>query len=57
MKGLGRTAPDDSGSVTMKNVMVPVGKARAVNKDDHLSLLYNEYVSFIKCFPLKNYNF
>uniref|UniRef100_A0A8C4HIV1 Poly [ADP-ribose] polymerase n=1 Tax=Dicentrarchus labrax TaxID=13489 RepID=A0A8C4HIV1_DICLA len=45
VKGLGRTAPDPSASVTLDGVQVPLGKGAHTNIDD-TSLLYNEYIVY-----------
>ncbi|KAM8832738.1 poly [ADP-ribose] polymerase 1 [Spinachia spinachia] len=45
VKGLGRSAPDPSASVTLDGVQVPVGKGTNTNIDD-TSLLYNEYIVY-----------
>ncbi|GAA6079173.1 poly [ADP-ribose] polymerase 1, partial [Tachysurus ichikawai] len=42
VKGLGRTAPDPSATVSFNGVDVPLGKGANTNIDD-TSLLYNEY--------------
>uniref|UniRef100_A0A8C2XQF6 Poly [ADP-ribose] polymerase n=1 Tax=Cyclopterus lumpus TaxID=8103 RepID=A0A8C2XQF6_CYCLU len=45
VKGLGRSAPDPSASVTLDGVQVPLGKGANTNIDD-TSLLYNEYIVY-----------
>ncbi|KAK5852963.1 hypothetical protein PBY51_006793 [Eleginops maclovinus] len=45
VKGVGRTAPDPSASVTLEGVQVPLGKGSNTNIDD-TSLLYNEYIVY-----------
>uniref|UniRef100_A0A671XEC3 Poly [ADP-ribose] polymerase n=1 Tax=Sparus aurata TaxID=8175 RepID=A0A671XEC3_SPAAU len=45
VKGVGRTAPDPSASVTLDGVQVPLGKGAHTNIDD-TSLLYNEYIVY-----------
>ncbi|CAB1435499.1 unnamed protein product [Pleuronectes platessa] len=45
VKGLGRSAPDPSASVTLDGVQVPLGKGTHTNIDD-TSLLYNEYIVY-----------
>ncbi|XP_010780561.1 poly [ADP-ribose] polymerase 1 [Notothenia coriiceps] len=45
VKGVGRTAPDPSASVTLDGVQVPLGKGSNTNIDD-TSLLYNEYIVY-----------
>ncbi|XP_068198614.1 poly [ADP-ribose] polymerase 1 isoform X2 [Antennarius striatus] len=45
VKGLGRTAPDPSATVTLDGVQVPLGKGCHTNIDD-TSLLYNEYIVY-----------
>ncbi|XP_076873886.1 poly [ADP-ribose] polymerase 1 isoform X2 [Brachyhypopomus gauderio] len=45
VKGLGRTAPDPSATVTLNGVDVPLGKGINTNIDD-TSLLYNEYIVY-----------
>lgn len=45
VKGLGRTAPDPSATVTLDGVQVPLGKGVNTNIDD-TSLLYNEYIVY-----------
>ncbi|XP_004083528.1 poly [ADP-ribose] polymerase 1 [Oryzias latipes] len=45
VKGLGRTAPDPSATVTLDGVQVPLGKGVQTNIDD-TSLLYNEYIVY-----------
>ncbi|KAK1796119.1 hypothetical protein P4O66_009200 [Electrophorus voltai] len=45
VKGLGRTAPDPSATVSLNGVDVPLGKGINTNIDD-TSLLYNEYIVY-----------
>ncbi|KAK2864320.1 hypothetical protein Q7C36_003474 [Tachysurus vachellii] len=45
VKGLGRTAPDPSATVSFNGVDVPLGKGANTNIDD-TSLLYNEYIVY-----------
>ncbi|XP_003971725.1 poly [ADP-ribose] polymerase 1 [Takifugu rubripes] len=45
VKGLGRTAPDPSATVTLDGVQVPLGNGVNTNIDD-TSLLYNEYIVY-----------
>ncbi|KAM4632765.1 poly [ADP-ribose] polymerase 1 [Polymixia lowei] len=45
VKGVGRTAPDPSATVTLDGVQVPLGKGVHTNIDD-TSLLYNEYIVY-----------
>lgn len=45
VKGVGRTAPDPSATVTLDGVQVPLGKGCNTNIDD-TSLLYNEYIVY-----------
>uniref|UniRef100_A0A7N8XN19 Poly [ADP-ribose] polymerase n=1 Tax=Mastacembelus armatus TaxID=205130 RepID=A0A7N8XN19_9TELE len=45
VKGLGRTAPDPSATMTLDGVQVPLGKGVHTNIDD-TSLLYNEYIVY-----------
>lgn len=45
VKGLGRTAPDPSATVSLEGVQVPLGKGVDTNIDD-TSLLYNEYIVY-----------
>lgn len=45
VKGVGRTAPDPSATVTLDGVQVPLGKGTNTNIDD-TSLLYNEYIVY-----------
>jgi hypothetical protein len=46
VKGMGRTAPDEKGSITFGNVLVPCGKAQTIESDHQLSLLYNEFIVY-----------
>uniref|UniRef100_A0AAV2KEV0 Poly [ADP-ribose] polymerase n=1 Tax=Knipowitschia caucasica TaxID=637954 RepID=A0AAV2KEV0_KNICA len=45
VKGMGRTAPDPSATVTLEGVQVPLGKGVDTNIED-TSLLYNEYIVY-----------
>lgn len=45
VKGVGRTAPDPSATVTLEGVQVPLGKGANTNIED-TSLLYNEYIVY-----------
>uniref|UniRef100_A0A8B9LEZ0 Poly [ADP-ribose] polymerase n=1 Tax=Astyanax mexicanus TaxID=7994 RepID=A0A8B9LEZ0_ASTMX len=45
VKGLGRTAPDQGATVSLKGVDIPLGKGVNTNIDD-TSLLYNEYIVY-----------
>lgn len=45
VKGVGRTAPDPSATVTLDGVQVPLGKGCNTNIDD-TSLMYNEYIVY-----------
>ncbi|XP_064195311.1 poly [ADP-ribose] polymerase 1 [Anguilla rostrata] len=45
VKGLGRTAPDPSATVSLDGVQVPLGKCINTNIED-TSLLYNEYIVY-----------
>lgn len=45
-KGMGRTAPDPSDTVTLEDgVIVPLGKGKPTSVT-HTSLLYNEYIVY-----------
>ncbi|XP_062857542.1 poly [ADP-ribose] polymerase 1 [Trichomycterus rosablanca] len=45
VKGVGRTAPEPSATVSLNGVDVPLGKGSNTNIDD-TSLLYNEYIVY-----------
>ncbi|XP_066550886.1 poly [ADP-ribose] polymerase 1 [Amia ocellicauda] len=45
VKGLGKTAPDPSSTVTLNGIEVPIGKGVPSNVQD-TSLLYNEYIVY-----------
>ncbi|KAI6190030.1 Poly [ADP-ribose] polymerase [Aphelenchoides bicaudatus] len=46
VKALGGTAPNDKEARMLGDVKVPVGKARDLSSDEHLSLRYNEYIVY-----------